>query len=308
MDHHPSKYSGNSILRNCITYFVWLSLSFFSWLRWLMYSSICFVKYCPNFCFYSFKSPYSGIQLMTFSAQLLSRAVNILIAINVLMFFVDSQVRGGLSNSLALHFTKNDNYEIWQYVSHMFMHGSIMHLAFNMYALWMFGTSLERVLGKVRFVIFYFVCGIGAAVIYNLVNQYEFNQIFDLLSDSGLMNADIMQMITENAFYTSVINQEQVNTIFGIFHSPMVGASGAIYGILVAYALYFPNNKLMIIFIPYPVAAKFFVPALIAIDLFSGVTGFSLFGGGVAHFAHVGGAIIGFLLLFVWRKEFTQKL
>ena len=244
---------------------------------------------------------------MQFSPQLLSRAVNILIAINVLMFFVDQQVRGGLIDSLALHFTKNGNYEVWQYISHMFMHGSIMHLLFNMYALWMFGSALESVLGKVRFLIFYFACGIGAALIYNTVNAYQFDQVYSLLTSSGLSSADIMQMISQNSYPPKVINEAQAVEMFGIFYTPMVGASGAIYGILVAYAIYFPNNKLMIIFIPYPVAAKYFVPALIGIDLFSGVTGFSLFGGGVAHFAHVGGAIIGFLLLFIWRKEFMRK-
>lgn len=244
---------------------------------------------------------------MPFSAQLLTRAINILIAINILMFFIDQQVIGGLGNSLALHFPQNEHYAIWQYVSHMFMHGNLMHLVFNMYALWLFGSALESVLGRTRFLIFYFVCGIGAAAIYTVVNYYQFNQVYSLLTDSGLLNSDIMQMIKQYSYPPSVLNEAQASKMFNTFYAPMVGASGAIYGILVAYAFYFPNNKLMIIFIPYPVAAKFFVPALIGIDLFSGVTGFSLFGGGVAHFAHVGGAIIGFLLLLIWRKEFTRK-
>lgn len=244
---------------------------------------------------------------MQFSAQLLTRVVNILVALNVLMFFVHSQVMGGLDSSLALHFPKNENYAIWQYISHMFMHGNLMHLVFNMYALWMFGSALESVLGKTRFLVFYFACGIGAAIIYNAVNSYQFNQIYSLLADSGLNSSDILQMIKQYSYPPSVLNDEQAGKMFNMFYAPMVGASGAIYGILVAYALYFPNNKLMIIFIPYPVAAKYFVPVLIGIDLFSGVTGFSLFGGGVAHFAHVGGAVIGFLLLFIWRKEFTRK-
>ncbi len=244
---------------------------------------------------------------MQFSPQMLTRAVNILIVINVLMFFVDQQIRGGLIDSLALHFPKNENYQVWQYFSHMFMHGSIMHLLFNMYALWMFGSALESVLGKIRFLIFYFACGIGAAIIYNAVNAYQFDQVYSLLADSGLNSSDIMQMIQKYSYPPAVINETQAGELFGIFYSPMVGASGAIYGVLVAFALLFPNNKLMLIFIPYPIAAKYFVPVLIAIDLFSGVTGFSLFGGGVAHFAHVGGAIIGFLLLFIWRKEFTGQ-
>ncbi len=244
---------------------------------------------------------------MQFSPQILSRAVNILVAACVLLYFFEQQAIGNFRDELALHYPQNDKYGIWQYVSHMFMHGSLMHLIFNMYALFMFGTALENVLGRVRFLIFYFVCGIGAALIYNGVNHFQFNQVYSVLTDSGLSNADIMMMIKQFSYPPSVLSTEQANDIMGVFHTPMVGASGAIYGILVAYAIFFPNNKLMLIFIPYPVPAKVFVPVLILIDLFSGVTGFSLFGGGVAHFAHIGGAIMGFLLLLIWRKEFTSK-
>lgn len=244
---------------------------------------------------------------MQFSSQVLARAVNIIIAVNLLMFFVDSQTQGGLDNLLALHFPENDHYKLWQYVSHMFMHGSLMHLAFNMFALWMFGSALESVLGKIRFFIFYFVSGIGAAVIYNLVNAYQFDQIYTLLADSGLHNGDIMQMVKQFRSPPSMLNEEQVTQLFKTFHAPMVGASGAIYGVLVAFALFFPNSKMILFFIPYPIAAKYFIPVLIGIDLFSGITGFSLLGGGVAHFAHVGGAIIGFLLILIWRKEFTRR-
>lgn len=244
---------------------------------------------------------------MQFSPQFFTRAVTLLIAVCVLMFFFEQQDRSGLMDSLALHYPKNENYGIWQYVSHMFMHGSLMHLIFNMYALFMFGTALENVLGRFRFLIFYFVCGIGAALIYNGVNHFQFNQVYSLLTDSGLSKFDIMEMIEGFKYPPSVLSADQANDLLGVFHTPMVGASGAIYGILVAYAIFFPNHKLMLIFIPYPIAAKYFVPVLLLIDLFSGVTGFSLFGGGVAHFAHIGGAIMGFLLLLIWRKEFTKK-
>ena len=240
-------------------------------------------------------------------AQIFTRVVYMLIAINIIVFGIDNFLGNGLLDSLALYFPKNEHYGVWQYVSHMFMHGGIAHLLFNMYALWMFGTALEGVLGKSRFLIYYFACGIGAGVIYTLVNNFQFNDVYNLLKDSGLLNSDIIAMLQKNSYPPSVLSAEQAREILSIYHVPMVGASGAIYGILVAFAIFFPNNKLMIIFIPYPVAAKFFVPALIALDLFSGVTGFSLFGGGVAHFAHVGGALIGFLLLFIWRDEFTKK-
>lgn len=244
---------------------------------------------------------------MQFSSQLLTRAVNILIAVCVLMFFFEQQARGGFTDVLALHYPKNDNYGVWQYISHMFMHGSIAHLLFNMFALYMFGSTLENVIGRIRFLIFYFACGIGAALIYNGVNHYQLSQYYTLLTDSGLSSADITMMIKQSSYPPSVLSSAQATEMFGLIYTPMVGASGAIYGVLVAFALFFPNNKLMLIFIPYPIAAKFFVPALLALDLFSGVTGFSLFGGAVAHSAHIGGAIIGFLLILIWRKEFTSR-
>ena len=214
---------------------------------------------------------------MSFSSQMFSRAVFILIAINVVLFFLDQQTPGGLVNMLGLHFPENDRYHVWQYLSHMFMHGGLMHLAFNMYALWMFGSALESLLGKTKFLIFYFVCGIGAALIYNFVNAYQFNSVYSVLASSGLNKTDIMQMISEYSYPPAVINEAQASKMFGVFYSPMVGASGAIYGILVAFAVFFPNNKLMLVFIPYPIPAKIFVPVLIGLDLFSGVTGFSLF-------------------------------
>jgi membrane associated rhomboid family serine protease len=188
----------------------------------------------------------------------------------------------------------------------MFMHGNMTHILFNMFALWMFGTQLEGVLGKSRFTLFYFACGIGAALIYTAINKYQFNEVYSLLANSGLNSSDINSMIQQQVYPPKILTAEQAGTMLNIYHAPMVGASGAIYGVLVAYACYFPNAKLMLIFIPYPIAAKYFVPALIALDLFSGVTGFSLFGGGVAHFAHVGGAIIGFLLMLFWRSQLKK--
>lgn len=234
-----------------------------------------------------------------------NNAVNILIAANILIFFVHSSFPGGLNTALALHFPQNEKFAAWQFVSHMFMHGNLMHLLFNMFALWMFGTHLERVWGKYRFLLFYFACGIGAAAIYTAINNYQFNEVYSLLTNTGLSSFDINSMIQQKSYPPAVLTEEQASTLMSIYYVPMVGASGAIYGVLVAYAFNFPNNKLMLIFLPYPIAAKYFVPALIGLDLFSGVTGISLFGGGVAHFAHVGGAIIGFLMMIYWRKKLT---
>jgi len=228
-------------------------------------------------------------------------AVIILVGINILIYFASNSIE--LTQFLALYFPEHDYFGAWQYVSHMFMHGGLMHLLFNMFALWMFGTHLENIWGAKRFIFFYFACGIGAALIYTAINYYQFNEVYALLSNTGLSAYDIQAMIDKSEYPPTILSEDQARQLIGIFHTPMVGASGAIYGVLVAFAFNFPNHKLMLMFIPYPIAAKYFVPALISLDLFSGVTGFSIFGGGVAHFAHVGGAIIGFLMMMYWRPR-----
>ena len=225
-----------------------------------------------------------------------------LVAINTLLFFASTSV-SNLTDLLALYFPLNPNFSPWQFVSHMFMHGGVTHLLFNMLALWMFGSYLENIWGGKRFLIFYFICGVGAAAIYTAINYYQFNAVYEVLRGTGLSAFDIQSMIDKSEYPSNILSEDQAMDLIGIFNTPMVGASGAIYGVLVAFAFNFPNHKLMLIFLPYPIAAKYFVPVLISLDLFSGVTGFSIFGGGVAHFAHVGGAIIGFLMMVYWRKK-----
>lgn len=211
-----------------------------------------------------------------------------------------------LQEWLALYFPKNEHFGIWQFVSHMFMHGGFAHILFNMYALWAFGTPLENMWGRNKFLFFYFSAGIGAGLIYTAVNYYQFNNIYQDLVQLG-MNAESIQNILNTGQYNSdilsVIPEKKLSEFYQIYHTPAVGASGAIYGVLVAFGMSYPNAKLALIFFPVPIAAKYFIPVLIALDLFSGVTGFSLFGGGIAHFAHVGGAIIGFIMMQYWKKN-----
>jgi membrane associated rhomboid family serine protease len=190
-------------------------------------------------------------------------------------------------------------------VTTMFMHGGLMHLLFNMYALWAFGTPLENIWGINRFVFFYFASGIGASLIYSGVNYYKFKSIYNSMLAADIPAENIEQLLKTKAYdpeLFSAFTAETLAEFYHIFHIPAVGASGAIYGILVAFGMLFPNAKLALIFLPVPIPAKYFIPVLIAIDLFSGVTGFSIFGGGIAHFAHVGGAVIGFLLMLYWKR------
>lgn len=229
-----------------------------------------------------------------------------LIILNALFFLATFAIGPMVQEQMALYFPKNENFAIWQFVSHMFMHGSFMHILFNMYGLWAFGSPLEQMWGRNKFLFFYFSAGIGAGLIYTAVNYFQFQQVYQSLINLGLTDVDI-QGILETGKYNSDIlmsvSAEQLNNFYSIFHVPAVGASGALYGVLVAFAMLFPNAELMLIFVPYPIKAKYFIPVIVGLDLFSGVTGFSIFGGGIAHFAHVGGAIIGYIIMTYWKKN-----
>ncbi len=186
------------------------------------------------------------------------------------------------------------------------MHGSFMHILFNMYALWAFGSPLEQMWGRNKFLFFYFSAGLGAGLIYTGVNYFQFNGIYNELVNSGLQPDAIQNLLQTGRYNPEILNQvseAKLTDLFQIYNTPAVGASGAIYGVLVAFGMTFPDAKLALIFLPVPIAAKYFIPVLIAIDLFSGVTGFSIFGGGIAHFAHVGGALIGFIIMKYWQKN-----
>lgn len=245
-----------------------------------------------------------------------SNAIPVLIAVNIVMFLITFWIPGTenkMFETMALYFPQNEHFRYWHLVTNMFMHGNFGHILFNMYGLWAFGTPLEDMWGRNKFLVFYFLTGIGAAVIYTLVNYYQFNTVFTELIQLGISSEEIKNLLTsynpeahtlvyDKAIFSAVPEQRLVN-LAELYHTPAVGASGAIYGVLVAFGMSYPNAKLALIFFPVPIAAKYFIPLLIGLDLFSGVTGVSLFGGGIAHFAHIGGAIIGFLLMWLWRKN-----
>ncbi|EJX11080.1 rhomboid family protein [gut metagenome] len=207
-----------------------------------------------------------------------------LLIINVLCFFggvVATKYGIRLNDLLGLHFFMASDFNVAQLITYMFMHGNFEHIFFNMFALWMFGRTLEQVFGPKRFLTYYLVCGIGAGLIQEGV-QY-------------------IQYVTQLAHYDSV------NTGMGII--PMaeylnlmttVGASGAIYGILLAFGMLFPNSEMFVFPLPFPIKAKFFVIGYAALELFLGL---GASGDGVAHFAHLGGMVFGFLLLTYWRKN-----
>ncbi|MBT7134793.1 MAG: rhomboid family intramembrane serine protease [Polaribacter sp.] len=232
-------------------------------------------------------------------------AIKHLIIINVILFVGPQFMKLDFSNLLALHFPKNEHFGIWQYITHMFMHGSFGHILFNMYGLWAFGSPLEKMWGKNKFIFFYFSAGIGAGLVYTLVNYYQFNEIYNLFINAGLQQSEIITILesakTNDLRVIEYITQEQFNRIIGLYNAKAVGASGAVYGVLVAFGMYFKDAKLALIFLPIPIAAKYFIPILIAIDVFFGMTDYSI--GNIAHFAHIGGAIIGFIIAWYWKKN-----
>lgn len=236
----------------------------------------------------------------------ITEAVKHILIVNVL-FFIATQLLGDqMFQWFSLWFPKNENFELWQVVSHMFMHGGFMHILFNMYALWAFGTPLEQMWGRNKFLFFYFSAGLGAALIHTLVNYYHFNNGMQALLEAGYQQAEILDVIAEGKYNTAwetTIPGDTLQNFLGAYMQPAVGASGAIYGILVAFGMMFPNAELMLLFFPMPIKAKYFIPGLILLDLFSGLSGTSIFGGGVAHFAHLGGALFGFIMMWYWKRN-----
>lgn len=217
-----------------------------------------------------------------------------LIIINVIFYF-GSQFIGNLGyDILALHYYENEKFLISQFITHMFMHGSPSHILFNMFGLWMFGSPLEQMWGRQKFLFFYISCGLGAALLQMLVYYSQIQNLYQVIELNNLSLSDPQLIL-------NFMSERDYSNAITAFNSVMVGASGAIYGVLVAFAFSFPNSKLMLLFLPFPIKAKFFVPLLVLIDLFFGISSFSV--GPIAHFAHIGGAIIGLIMVLYWRKN-----
>ncbi|MEL1254950.1 rhomboid family intramembrane serine protease [Flavobacterium sp. DGU38] len=252
-----------------------------------------------------------------------------LLIINVI-FFIGAQLVPISYEYFMLFYPESDRFRIWQIITHMFMHAKLpnfAHILFNMFALYSFGSALEHFWGGKKFLFFYISCGLGAALLHTGVNYFQLQSLLSSVSELNLSKSDLHVIL--NADYPSLFDsngkmvqgeiaailnkvnctQDQFNTLVqasSIVQSPVLGASGAIYGLLTAFAFMFPNAELALMFIPVPIKAKYFVPGILAIDLFLGFKGSSLFGSGgtgIAHFAHVGGAVAGFLMMLYWKKN-----
>lgn len=239
-------------------------------------------------------------------------AVKHLLIINVLMFVGTLAIGNGelFYRWFALYFPKNELFQPWQILTHMFMHGNITHILFNMFALWMFGTAVEQVFGFKKFMMFYLLSGLGAAIIQTAYLYFMFNSGFTNLIEAGFSDVEIMNVLNEGKYdtrWSSVLGGD-LNSFLESFNTMMVGASGAIMGVLVAFGMLFPESKLMLIFLPIPIKAKYFIPGIIALDLISAITGQSIFSPtNTAYVAHIGGALTGFLLMWFWKKNEMDK-
>ncbi|MGB0882835.1 MAG: rhomboid family intramembrane serine protease [Vicingaceae bacterium] len=213
-----------------------------------------------------------------------------------------------LGNYLGLHYWQSEGFMPHQLITHMFMHsfwdfgsGEIVfsHLMFNMLGLWMFGSTLEGIWGGKRFLIFYMISGLVAAIAQLLIIHFRLQLVINELTP------DMIQYVYDNGYQLILDHKNYTDPIVGGFNgllnSRMVGASGALYGILVGFGMLFPNTELMMIFIPIPVKAKYFIPGIIIIDLVLGIGNFSW--DPIAHFAHLGGALAGFILIKMWQKD-----
>ena len=248
----------------------------------------------------------------------ISETVKHLMIINVLMFIGTLFISNGIFYEwFAMYFPANPAFKPWQILTHMFMHGgaylnnlSIMHILFNMFALWMFGTPVEQVLGSRRFLFIYLSAGLGAVAMQVGFYYFQYLPNFNSLIASGLTPDQITQMLSTNKVLDTISQAQlvELQNIFPVFNASMVGASGCIMGVLAAFGMMNPNAELMLIFLPIPIKAKYFIPGIIILDLISGITGQSFFSpSNTAFMAHVGGALTGFFIMWYWKKNQFNK-
>lgn len=265
-----------------------------------------------------------SFQRQSFLSNIPDVVKNLLI-INVIMLLATYVLQGkgiNLNYMLGIHHYSSPDFKPYQFITYMFMHGGFMHLFFNMFALYMFGRVLEQVWGPKRFLLFYMVTGIGAAFINMLVQTYTLNGLeeavnyyvqnptpsnLELFLDEHGHGGNYMEFIAE--FTANANSQEYIQgTIREVKEMllvardmPTVGASGSVFGILLAFGMLFPNTQLMLLIPPIPIKAKYFVILYGALELYSGIANNP--GDNVAHFAHLGGMLFGYFLIIYWKKK-----
>ncbi len=233
--------------------------------------------------------------------SVLPLVVKNLLIINALFYLATLALEStgiDLYKTLSLYYPTSKQFGIWQFVTYMFMHGSFTHILFNMFALWMFGNVLENVWGPKRFLNYYLLTGIGAGITHLVIAYIR-------IAFSGYeLTPDQFDLVYSEGFKVLQSGRNYSDPAMGLYNMimnvPTVGASGAVFGILLAFGMMFPNS-LIYIYFAFPIKAKYFVIIYGAIELFSGITNRP--GDNVAHFAHLGGMLFGFALIMYWKKK-----
>lgn len=265
-------------------------------------------------------------QFRTGGFSMLPPVVKNLLIINILMFLATEtliRVSGiDLRDLLGLHWFGAEKFKFYQPITYMFMHGNFEHILFNMFAVWMFGNAIENFWGSKRFLIYYLITGLGAAALhYGIVYFDNIREITEITNaflqnpDSGNLEVflaqypvDVSQFPSLNNILNGTASQVDIEHAYSLIERfkidylnlpVVIGASGSLFGILLAFGMMFPNAELFLIFIPIPIKAKYFVAGYGIIELYSGIMGSS---DGIAHFAHLGGLITGFILIKLWQK------
>lgn len=240
--------------------------------------------------------------------QVLPPAVKNLLIINGLCFLASYVLldRGllDMSATFGLYYPTSIHFKPFQLITHVFMHGSFMHLFFNMFSLWMFGSAIENYWGPKRFLIYYAVTALGGGIVYLITKHIEFLEIRNQIGPDALQEilGNGQNYLNKHMNFTEPL-LAKANMLINI---PVVGASGAVFGVLLAFGMLFPNTELMMILVPVPIKAKYFVMFYGAAELFQGIADNP--SDNVAHFAHLGGMLFGFILIKIWNKQNRNTL
>ncbi|MDR0972525.1 MAG: rhomboid family intramembrane serine protease [Prevotellaceae bacterium] len=214
-----------------------------------------------------------------------------LLIINVLFYLATLALRTrgiDLESLLGLHYIQAGDFQAYQLLTYMFMHGSFAHLFFNMFAVWMFGRAVEQVMGARKYIIYYLLCGVGAGLVQEIVQYIHIAQVMDLFK---YQSVDIGgHILPVSAYLNQMIT---------------VGASGSVYAVLLGFAMLFPRERLIIFPIPYPISAKYMVIGYAILELYLGLSNNP--SDNVAHFAHLGGMVFGFALIMMWKRQYKQR-
>jgi rhomboid-like protein len=229
-------------------------------------------------------------------------------------FGTDALGRNALDGALGMHYVGSPLFRPWQLITHMFLHGDIGHLFVNMFALFMFGAPVEQRWGSRRFLIYYVLTGLGAVALHTAVNAYEVLRDEELLSGFGvhpsavratveqsLVDIDAAEYSLQDLAASAGVSEADVLQLFYDYTGTMIGASGAVFGVLLAFGMLFPDTRIFLLFPPIPMRAKYFVAIYGLIELYAGMSRSP--GDNVAHFAHLGGMVFGFFLIRHWRRH-----